>query len=56
VTDWPPVDPTDASAVADQRDELVAAVTDHAGQIAYQLARLEGGDYGQHTIETERAE
>jgi hypothetical protein len=56
VTDWPPRDPTDATAVADQRDELVAAVTDHAGQIAYQLARLKGGDYGQATIETDRAE
>ncbi|MFC7132405.1 MULTISPECIES: hypothetical protein [Salinibaculum] len=50
------MDPTDATAVADRRDELVAAVTDHAGQIAYQLARLEGGDYGQATIETDRGE
>jgi hypothetical protein len=56
VTDWPPCDPTDATAVADRRDELVAAVRDHAGQIAYQLARLEGGDYGQATIETDSAE
>ncbi len=56
VTDWPPVDPTDATAVADQRDELVAAVSDHAGGIAYQLARLEGGDYGQADIETDRGE
>ena len=54
MTDWPPLDPTDATAVADRRDELVAAVTDHAGQIAYQLARLEGGDYGQTDIETDR--
>ena len=52
MTDWPPADPTDATAVADQRDELVSAFRDHAGQIAYQLARLEGGDYGQRTIET----
>ena len=56
MTDWPPADPTDASAVADQRDELIAAVRDHAGQIAYQLARLQGGDYGSATIETDRAE
>jgi len=56
VTDWPPLDPTDGTAVADKRDELVAAVTDHAGQIAYQLARLEGGDYGQTAIETDRGE
>ena len=56
VTDWPPADPADASAVAQQRDELVAAVRDHAGQIAYQLARLQGGDYGQADIETDRGE
>jgi len=56
VTEWPPADPADAAAVARQRDELVAAVRDHAGQIAYQLARLEGGDYGSATIETDRGE
>lgn len=56
MTDWPPIDPTDASAVADRRDAVVAAVTDHAGRIAYQLARLEGGDYGQATVETDRGE
>lgn len=56
MTDWPPCDPADATAVADQRDEVVAAVRDHAGQIAYQLARLQGGDYGEATIETDRAE
>jgi len=56
VTEWPPVDPADATAVAQQRDELVAAVRDHAGQVAYQLARLEGGDYGQADIETDRGE
>ncbi|MDG5777105.1 hypothetical protein VB773_21065 [Haloarculaceae archaeon H-GB2-1] len=50
------MDPADASAVADRRDELVAAVRDHAGQIAYQLARLEGGDYGQATVDTDRGE
>jgi hypothetical protein len=56
VTEWPPADPADAAAVAQHRDELVAAVRDHAGQIAYQLARLQGGDYGSATIETDRAE
>nr|WP_206043612.1 hypothetical protein [Haloarcula rubripromontorii] len=35
---------------------MVAAVRDHAGQVAYQLARLEGGDYGQADIETDRGE
>ncbi|WP_302081615.1 hypothetical protein [Salinibaculum rarum] len=56
MTYWPPADPTDATAIADERDEWVAAVRDHAGQIAYQLARLEGGDYGQRTVETDRGE
>jgi len=56
VTGWPPADPADAAAVAQHRDELVAAVRDHAGQIAYQLAHLQGGDYGSATIETDRAE
>ena len=56
VTEWPPASPADADAVAQQRDELVAAVRDHAGQVAYQLARLQGGDYGSATIETERGE
>ncbi len=56
MTEWPPVDPADATAVAQQRDELVAAVRDHAGQVACQLARLEGGDYGQADIETGRGE
>lgn len=56
MTDWPPADPADATAVAERRDELVAAVRDHAGQIAYQLARLQGGDYGSATIETDSGE
>lgn len=56
MTEWPPIDPTDATAVADRRDELVGAIRDHAGRIAYQLARLKGGDYGRATIETDRAE
>ena len=56
MTDWPPGDPTDVTVVADQRDELVASVRDHAGQIAYQLARLKGGDYGHADIETDRGE
>lgn len=54
MTDWPPVDPTDASELADRRDEVVAAVRDHAGRVAYQLARLQGGDCGRTTIDTDR--
>ena len=46
------VDVRDAAAVAERRDELVAAVRDHAGRIAYQLATLQGGDYGRETLST----
>lgn len=53
MTDWPPIDPTDAAAVADHRDEVVEAVRGHAGDIAYQLARLQGGDYGSVDLETD---
>jgi len=56
MTAWPPVNPADAAAVAQQRDELVAAVQDNAGRVAYQLARLQGGDYGSATIDTDRGE
>ncbi|WP_277556129.1 hypothetical protein [Halobaculum limi] len=53
MTEWPPVDPTDADAVADARDEVVEAVRDHAGRIAYQLALLQGGDYGRREFDTD---
>ncbi|WP_336001231.1 hypothetical protein [Halorientalis halophila] len=56
MTDWPEVDLQDAEAVAERRDEVQAAVRDHAGQIAYALARLQGGDYGQRRFDTERGE
>jgi hypothetical protein len=46
------LDVADAGAVAERRDDLVAAVRDHAGRIAYQLARLQGGDYGRETLST----
>ena len=46
------VDVRDADEVATRRDELIAAVRDHAGTIAYQLARLQGGDYGRLTLST----
>jgi hypothetical protein len=56
VTDWPDLDVADAEAVAARRDDVVAAVRDHAARVAYQLARLQGGDYGQETFDTERGE
>jgi len=40
-------------AAAERRDEVVAAVTEHAGRIARELARLQGGDYGQADFETD---
>lgn len=46
------LDVRDTDAVADRRDDLVAAVRDHAGTIAYQLARLQGGDYGRQELST----
>jgi hypothetical protein len=45
-----------AEAVAEHRDEVVAAVRDHSGQIARELARLQGGDYGERTFETDDGE
>jgi len=52
MTDGLGFDPTDADAVAAERDAVVAAVRDHAGQLAYALARLQGGDYGDRTFAT----
>jgi hypothetical protein len=48
------VDVTDATAVADHRDEVVARVADHAGHVARQLAVLQGGDYGRESFTTDR--
>ena len=53
---WPDIDLTDTESVAAQRDEIVAAVRDHAGRIAYPLARLQGGDYGQRSFSTSAGE
>lgn len=46
------LDVSDVDAVADRRDELAAAVRDHAGTVAYQLAKLQGGEYGRKTVST----
>jgi len=40
----------------EQRDRVLAAVTAHAGEIARELALLEGGDYGRRTFRTDRGE
>ena len=50
------LDVRDVDAVAERRDELVAGVRDHAGTIAYQLARLQGGDYGRTELSTDGGE
>ncbi len=39
--------------VAERRDELAARVRTHAGQIARELAVLQGGDYGQESFDTD---
>lgn len=39
-----------------QRDDVVGQVTAHAGEIARELALLEGGDYGRRTFTTDRGE
>ncbi|MFC6903855.1 hypothetical protein [Halalkalicoccus tibetensis] len=46
----------DIEEIAARRDELVGTVRDHAGRIAYGLARLQGGDYGQRDFPTARGE
>ncbi len=50
------LDLADVSSIADRRDEVVAAVADHAGRLAYDLARLDGGDYGRRSFATDAGE
>ncbi|MFC7202687.1 hypothetical protein ACFQJC_04115 [Haloferax namakaokahaiae] len=52
MTDGLSFDIADADDVAANRDEVVAAVQSHAGQIARSLAILQGGDYGSETFKT----
>ncbi|WP_132057872.1 hypothetical protein [Halorussus amylolyticus] len=54
-------DPTEQAVdstaeLAAERDEVVAAVTEHAGTIARELAVLQGGDYGQRSFDTDAGE
>ncbi|WP_418282564.1 hypothetical protein [Halorubrum sp. DTA98] len=46
------VDVDDVDELAARRDDVVAAVRDHAGTIAYRLARLQGGEYGRIELST----
>ncbi|WP_246998714.1 hypothetical protein [Halosolutus gelatinilyticus] len=52
MTDGLEADVDDAADVARRRDELTTRVRAHAGQMARELAVLQGGDYGQETFET----
>lgn len=54
MTDISGLDVTDVDAVAAERDDLVDHVRSHAGRIAYQLAKLQGGDYGRREFDTSR--
>jgi len=49
-------EPASAERVAERRDEVVARIRDHAGRMARELARLQGGDYGARTFETDDGE
>lgn len=50
------VDIGDSDAVAERRDQVLVAVRDHAGRVAYNLARVQGGDYGERSFTTETGE
>ncbi|WP_435100210.1 hypothetical protein [Halarchaeum sp. P4] len=45
-----------AEETAAERDAVVARVREHAGRLAYELARLQGGDYGRRTFRVEGGE
>jgi hypothetical protein len=55
VTDLPDLS-TDTEAVAERRDEVAAAIRDHASGLARSLARLQGGDYGRRSFRTDAGE
>jgi hypothetical protein len=52
MTDGLETDVAEAADAARQRDELAARVRSHAGEMARELAVLQGGDYGQETFDT----
>ncbi|TYL40176.1 hypothetical protein CV102_00920 [Natronococcus pandeyae] len=53
MTDGLETDVAEAADVAARRDELAARVRSHAGEMARELAVLQGGDYGQQTFDTD---
>lgn len=46
----------DVETITERREEVLAAVRDHAGRVAYNLAGVEGGDYGRRSFSTDRGE
>lgn len=54
MTDGLEADVEGMDEIAERRDELAARVRTHAGEIARELAVLQGGDYGQETFDTDR--
>ncbi|WP_255150850.1 hypothetical protein [Halorarius halobius] len=56
MTDALDVDVTDVDEVTERREAVLAAVRDHAAGVAYELAKLQGGDYGQRSFTTDRGE
>lgn len=46
----------DIETIVERREEILAAIRDHAGRVAYDLARVEGGDYGRRSFSTDRGE
>ncbi|WP_306056340.1 hypothetical protein [Natronococcus wangiae] len=53
MTDGLETDVAEAADVAARRDELAGRVRTHAGEMARELAVLQGGDYGQETFDTD---
>ena len=49
-------DAASGADVAGERDRVAARVREHAGRLAGELARLQGGDYGRRTFRTEGGE
>ena len=46
----------DIGAITERREEILEAIRSHAGRIAYDLARVDGGDYGRRSFSTDRGE
>ncbi len=53
MTDGLEADVEGTDEIAERRNDLAARVRAHAGEIARELAVLQGGDYGQETFDTD---